>query len=532
MRPQLLRQRGETADVGEEDGCHGLDAAEHLLLWPRRQQAVGEIGIHVAGERRLDALLVRDVLDHHERAELGVLAREEREDRDVRRHGLPVDRELGVHRQIGRARLGDVMDTFDQPCVSAEDVFGRLPHQLFLRPAQDPAPRRVAGVGASLLVERDHAVRHALEHGGVVVLHRLDVREELRVLQRARDLRRERSQPALVLRGERAATLVQGLRDTDRPAFLVEDRHAEETAREVAALLVERGIEAQVGVGVRDTDRLSGSERRSGDPEMIRKADLRQLQLVHDVADQLAGLLVVQEQRRPIAVQHAGGLRHDAGKQRRELQLRRQIGDQIQEVDLPLALAGHPLEPLERLEADGAFASHALEQREVIRVEGVVDLVQHLCDPDRLSLCIPDGGADQRPRPVAGLLVDVAVEARIGVGVVDDLADAAVEHGPGDAEVVHEPDLSRAEAGGDVRVELARLLVVQEDRALVGADLLHCRLEQRVDDRVEGVERCHPAGERGEHLQLPKLLELLGVRGLPARGVGHRRFSSHSSRIV
>src|SRR6266542_1437784 len=87
--------------------------------------------------------------------------------------------------------------------------------------------------------------------------------------------------------------------------------------------------------------------------------NLLELQLVDDVADQLAGLLVVEEQRRPVAVQHAGRLRHDAGEQRRQLELRSQIGDQVQEVDLPLALARHPLEPLKRLEADGATPCHA-----------------------------------------------------------------------------------------------------------------------------------------------------------------------------
>ncbi len=224
--------------------------------------------------------------------------------------------------------------------------------------------------------------------------------------------------------------------------------------------------------------------------------NLLELQLVDDVADQLAGLLVVEEQRRPVAVQHAGRLRHDAGEQRRQLELRSQIGDQVQEVDLPLALARHPLEPLKRLEADGAIPCHALEQREVAHVEGALRLVQQLHDPDRASLCVLDRGADQRRRRVPRLLIDVAVEARIRVRVMHDLADAAVEHSLGNAEVVQEPDLSRSKAGGNVRVELTGLVVVQEDRTLVGCDLLNCRLEQGVDCGVEGVERRNPTRER------------------------------------
>jgi hypothetical protein len=188
-------------------------------------------------------------------------------------------------------------------------------------------------------VERDHAVRHALEHRSVVVPHRLDVGEELGVLQCARDLSRERSQPALVLRGERASALVQRLRDADRLARLVEDRDAEDGAREIAALPVERGIEAQVGVRVRDADRLPRREDDAGDSQVIRKADLLELELVDDVAHQLVRLLVVQEERRSVAVQHARRLRHDAGEQRRQLELGGQIRDQVQELDLPLALA-------------------------------------------------------------------------------------------------------------------------------------------------------------------------------------------------
>jgi hypothetical protein len=109
------------------------------------------------------------------------------------------------------------------------------------------------------------------------------------------------------------------------------------------------------------------------------------------------------------------------------------------------------------------------------------------------------------------LLVDIPVEARVGVGVVDDLAHAAVVDGAGDAEIVEQPDLPRAEPGRDVGVELAGLVVVEEDRALVGADLLHGRLQDDVDGCVERVECRDAAGERDDELKLAQLLELLGV---------------------
>ena len=221
------------------------------------------------------------------------------------------------------------------------------------------------------------------------------------------------------------------------------------------------------------------------DPEVVREADLLELERVHDVAEQLAGLLVVQKQCRAIAVQHARRLRHHSGKQGRELELRRQVGDDVQELDLALALVRHPLEPMKRLQGDGALRGHALEHREVARVERAVDLVQDLRHSDRLALAVPDRRAHERGRRVIGLLVDVTVEAGIRVGVLHDLATAAVEDRPGDAEIVHQPDLPAPEAGGDVRVELAGVLVVQEDRASVGSGLLDRRLEQGLEYRVE-----------------------------------------------
>ena len=79
-------------------------------------------------------------------------------------------------------------------------------------------------------------------------------------------------------------------------------------------------------------------EDGAGDAEMVRKADL-ELELVPHEAEQLGVPLVVQEDRRAIAVEHPRGLRHDAPQQRRQLELGREIGDDVEELDLSLALA-------------------------------------------------------------------------------------------------------------------------------------------------------------------------------------------------
>ena len=226
--PSCSRDRREAADVREEHGRDRLRAAEDLLAGVGREQPVGEVGIHVAGERRADALLVRDVLDHHHRAE-------------VRRRRSPSSgrtvtfadtvssptTQLGVHRPSSVPSVSaDAL-----PCArAARRSRRRTAPRTTCRPRRPP---RAGGSGAPAalhvcarpsLVERDHAVRHALEHRLVVVPHRLDVGEQLRVLEAARDLGRERPQAALVLGRERPAALVQRLRDADRLARLVEDR--------------------------------------------------------------------------------------------------------------------------------------------------------------------------------------------------------------------------------------------------------------------------------------------------------------------
>jgi hypothetical protein len=147
----------------------------------------------------------------------------------------------------------------------------------------------VAGDDFLRAVERDDAVRHRFEHRLVVVLDLLDVGKQLGVFQRDRNLRGEGAQPRFVLVAERTATLVEHLRHADDLAGLVDDRHAQDGAREVAGALVERRVEAQVGVGVRDVDGLAGREDGAGDTGRVRQADLQRLQALSHFGPQLAG---------------------------------------------------------------------------------------------------------------------------------------------------------------------------------------------------------------------------------------------------
>ena len=185
---EALGQRCELPDVAEEDRGEGFRATEQVAAGVLCEQPVRQLGIHVARERRANALLVGDVLDDDQRAELRLVAGPERQDADVRRDGRPVDRELRIERQVACARLAGPLDPLDEPLALGKDLGRRFPDDVRLLPSEDAAPGRVARLRQAFLVESDDAVRHALQHALVVVAHRLHVGEELRVLESARDL--------------------------------------------------------------------------------------------------------------------------------------------------------------------------------------------------------------------------------------------------------------------------------------------------------------------------------------------------------
>ena len=235
-----------------------------------------------------------------------MVGRHQRKHREVRRDVLAGELHLRLDRHRCLAGFLDETQLVEDPLVVfPEQVRGRLVEDLRQGRAKNPQAGGVARGDLAELVERHDAVGHRLEHRLVVVLHVLHVGEELGVLEGDRDLRRERAQARLVLRAEGASALVEHLRDPDRLAVLVHDRHAQDRAREEARLAVEGRVEAQVRVGVRDVDGLAGGEDGAGDAEVVREADLRGLDALTDLGPELLRLLVVQEQGRALGVEHA-----------------------------------------------------------------------------------------------------------------------------------------------------------------------------------------------------------------------------------
>ena len=110
-------------------------------------------------------------------------------------------------------------------------------------------------------------------------------------------------------------------------------------------------------------------------------------------------------------------------------------------------------------------------------------------DADHLSLDGPDGDAEDRFCQIAGFFIDVAVEAGIGIGVVDDDPLSRGEDPAGHAGIVEDADLPVEIPLGDAGVKLARFAVVEKEGTPVGLNLPRGDLDERLEDLVEGLER-------------------------------------------
>ena len=298
------------------------------------------------------------------------------------------------------------------------------------------------------------------------------------------------------------AALVERLGHADHLGILVDHRHAQDRAGEVSGLLVEGRVEAKVGVGVGDVDRGARRENGTSDAGCVRQSDLADAIAHGDARKQLVGLGVVEEQRRAVGVQHARRLRHDLAQERAQFQFRGDVGDHVEEGHFLLAGLFHVFDELGALKCHGGLRGHRFQQFQVFLVEGAFLLVQHLDDADDLAFHGLHRRTQDRLGDEAGLFVDGAVEALIAVGIEDDLADAALEDGAGDAGGVEDANLAREIALGDARVELARLRVVEEQAAALGAEFPGGHFDQRGENLVERLHGGDAPRHREQHFRL------------------------------
>src|SRR5262249_6065564 len=137
-------------------------------------------------------------------------------DRQVDRNLLFGDIHLAAHADIRFQRLVDYLDALKNPGIRAGEELRRGPVQdVGRRGPQNTQSGVVAGNDLAVLVEGDDAVRHALKHALVVVLHVLDVVEQFRVLQADGKLRGKRFEARFIVLGERPTLFVQSLSHAD-----------------------------------------------------------------------------------------------------------------------------------------------------------------------------------------------------------------------------------------------------------------------------------------------------------------------------
>ena len=379
---------------------------------------------------------------------------------------------------------------------------------------QDPQPGRVAGGDLAAVVQGDDGVRHRLQHRLVVVLHVVHVGEQLGVLQGDRNLRREGAQPRFVLVGERPAVLVQNLGDADGLAVFVDDRHAQDRAREEPGLLVERRIEAQVGVGIGYVDRLAGGEHGAGDAEVVGEANLHRLQPLPHFGPKFVGLVVVKEQGRALGVEHARRFAHHLLQQRAELDVRGHLRHHVDKLHLLLAHRLHALDEHRALQGQRALGGHRLKHGEIALGEAALLLVQGLRHADDVALHRPDRGAQDVARDESRLLVDRAVEVRVRIGVLDQHRFAGSEHVSGYAAGVQNADLVLDISLGDARIQFVGLRVVEEQRSALGIQFRRGHLDQHPQHVVQRVVRRHPARHLEQQLDQLQPPANRGIRPL------------------
>ncbi len=180
------------------------------------------------------------------------------------------------------------------------------------------------------------------------------------------------------------------------------------------------------------------------------------------------------------------------------------------------------LQQLGALDGHGDLRRERLGQLLVVGREDAVDLVDSLDHADELVVEADQGHGHQAARAVAGLAIDVAVEAHIGVGVGDVDGLPAGGGGAGDAPVGREAD----------GLALVRVLVQLVAGRVVEKERRPLRLEgllKGAEDELQQVVQVQGAGQGARDLQqgLHVLDLLLGA----GEGLRRRRGWAHAGII-
>ena len=114
------------------------------------------------------------------------------------------------------------------------------------------------------------------------------------------------------------------------------------------------------------------------------------------------------------------------------------------------------------LNRDGNLGAERLCPADVDRSEGAAALVEHLNDPEALARLVGDRDRQNVAGAITGGAVDLAIEARIGIGVRHHQHLAVGERRAGDPGPRRDADFRLPGAFGDLRPQLVPGPVVEE----------------------------------------------------------------------
>ncbi len=208
-----------------------------------------------------------------------------------------------------------------------------------------------------------------------------------------------------------------------------------------------------------------------------------------DLRPQLAVPFVVEEQGRSLGAEQARDFADHLAQQRRQVYFRTDVGHHIEEFQFLRAQPAHPIHQLAVAQHRRGLGADGFQQIEVVVGKLTLALVQALDDADDLA----GGGSDRRAENVLGaeprLPVDAAIEARVGIGIVDDGAGARREHVAGDSVGAQEPDFAGDFALRDPRVQFIGVAVVKEQRSPFGVGHRCADVHQGFQHLVQGLGR-------------------------------------------
>src|SRR6267142_562363 len=230
---------------------------------------------------------------------------------------------------------------------------------------------------------------------------------------------------------------------------------------------------------------LQGLEHRSGNSDMIREPDLRSAQAFTDFGIELVVLFVVEEKRRSFRIEHFGNRANELLEQRTEFDLRRCFRNDPQHFELLLPVMLEFFSGPPALEGDRGLPDNGFEQFEISLRELALLLVQDLRSADDRALQGAEGDAENGVGDVAGLLVEVRIEALVGISVMNNDAAPACIDMSGDTQVIQHAKLAREFAGDGARAKFAGVGITQKNGRAVSVDRRCCNLSKHIEGLVQ-----------------------------------------------